>query len=588
NIVPVYELGVVDGVYFLAMEHVEGCTLSELLGGGPLAPVEAAEIGAQVLDALGYAHERAGIVHRDVTPRNVLVDAMGHARLVDFGVAARVYANGADVFGSAGYMAPEQARGAVVTSRSDLFSAAAVVAELITGRPLFFRASPEESLRATLEEPLPDLKEDKEIPEELEPLLTASIARDPEKRPHGAHELARKLRTYVATHAPEGVASRLADRVSRAMAARRETELADAVSTSEAPTRDGRTMSIAASRVLTAAIGDGRTAEVSTTTVTTEDLVGEASPATRRAPRSPGRAGATPDDSGGHPTAPHRARSGPSASEAETQPQIAPPAFGQPRRDADADADERPAPATAPLPGRRAASPTAAPALAGVAGAASDGSSPGATDVAEPVVAPTVDPRTSITSSEPAASRRGITPWVAVVLGVALAIPLALAFRAAGPSSGNDPSANGESPDPTASRTVGGDAAAALSDVAPATPTTDVDASSAPAAPGDAGTPATPDAALPIAPPDAGTREPPVARGTIEIAAIPWAEVRIDGRNVGTAPIRGRSVTAGSHDVRASCPPLGANARVRVQVPSNGRVRVSFDLRQDPPVIRVR
>ena len=90
NLVPVFELGVVDDVYFLAMEWVQGATVDELLRQGPLPAALVAQIGAQIADALHYAHERFSIVHRDVTPRTVIVDATGYARLLDFGIAARV------------------------------------------------------------------------------------------------------------------------------------------------------------------------------------------------------------------------------------------------------------------------------------------------------------------------------------------------------------------------------------------------------------------------------------------------------------------------------------------------------------------
>ena len=90
NIVPVYELGIVDGVYFLAMEHIEGATLTDILRAGPLSPGLAAQLGVQICEALHYAHTRFGLVHRDVTPRNLLVDLNGNARLLDFGIAALI------------------------------------------------------------------------------------------------------------------------------------------------------------------------------------------------------------------------------------------------------------------------------------------------------------------------------------------------------------------------------------------------------------------------------------------------------------------------------------------------------------------
>src|SRR5215471_19148317 len=89
NIVPVYELGVEQGIYYIAMEFCEGLRLAEILTEtGGLDPEEGAYIGVEICRALDYAHRRAGIVHRDVTPRNVLVDLEGMVRLIDFGIAA--------------------------------------------------------------------------------------------------------------------------------------------------------------------------------------------------------------------------------------------------------------------------------------------------------------------------------------------------------------------------------------------------------------------------------------------------------------------------------------------------------------------
>ena len=101
NIVPVYELGVERGTYFLAMEFVEGASLAELLrastqpttdGGARvgLSPDEAAYVGVEVCRALDYAHRRMNVVHRDVTPRNVMVDEEGQVKVIDFGIAAPI------------------------------------------------------------------------------------------------------------------------------------------------------------------------------------------------------------------------------------------------------------------------------------------------------------------------------------------------------------------------------------------------------------------------------------------------------------------------------------------------------------------
>ena len=139
HIVPVYELGVVDGVYFLAMEYVEGATLAEMLDDGPLAPAEVAHVGVQIADALSYAHEKFAIVHRDVTPRNVMIDGSGHGRLLDFGIAAPADAEGGALFGTPGFLSPEQARREPVSGASDVFTLGATLLTALEGKEPFSR-----------------------------------------------------------------------------------------------------------------------------------------------------------------------------------------------------------------------------------------------------------------------------------------------------------------------------------------------------------------------------------------------------------------------------------------------------------------
>src|SRR5579884_259900 len=122
NIVPVYELGVELGTYFLAMEYVEGASLAEVLRdvdrqGGPLSPEEGAYVGVEVCRALDYAHRRMNVVHRDVTPRNVMVDEEGQVKVIDFGISAPVAtaASGHGIFGSPGHLPPEQMDGKQLT-----------------------------------------------------------------------------------------------------------------------------------------------------------------------------------------------------------------------------------------------------------------------------------------------------------------------------------------------------------------------------------------------------------------------------------------------------------------------------------------
>ncbi len=253
HIVPVYELGVVDGTYFLAMEHVRGATLEALVAEHPLDPDEAAHLGAQVADALGYAHERFSLVHRDVTPRNVMVDANGHARLLDFGIAARLDAGeeGDAVFGTPGYLSPEQARGEKLTPRSDLFSLGAVLYRACTGEHAF---PPEvDAMRAL--DGLPSLPRLDALPPELGRTIRAALSPDPAQRPASAKVMAGQLRSFLASRRPEGVADALGARAD-ALSARIDARLESGDDAGPAtPPAAGRTQSLATSPVLDELLG---------------------------------------------------------------------------------------------------------------------------------------------------------------------------------------------------------------------------------------------------------------------------------------------------------------------------------------------
>ena len=141
NIVPVFDFGRAGEQVFLAMERVEGRDLgSTLERGGPPPPLVAAFVAAECCQALAYAHGRRdaagaplGVVHRDVTPRNVLVSWSGEVKLTDFGIAALAGDEVGRPVGTPAYMAPEQARGEPVDARADVYAVGLVLRELLTG-----------------------------------------------------------------------------------------------------------------------------------------------------------------------------------------------------------------------------------------------------------------------------------------------------------------------------------------------------------------------------------------------------------------------------------------------------------------------
>jgi serine/threonine protein kinase len=220
NIVPVYELGVEQGIYYIAMELCEGLTLTEILvDTGPLDAAEGALVGIEICRALDYAHRRGNIVHRDVTPRNVLLDEEGAVRLIDFGIAAPVTSatstERVEVFGSPGHMPPEQIRGERLTPATDVFAVGALLIEAWTGRPPFRRGSFEASAEA-LKEPLPSLVQGHAELEPVAAIVAQAVALRAADRPQEAEALARKLREFSRQFDSGDVAKRLGARVRRA------------------------------------------------------------------------------------------------------------------------------------------------------------------------------------------------------------------------------------------------------------------------------------------------------------------------------------------------------------------------------------
>jgi eukaryotic-like serine/threonine-protein kinase len=182
HVTSVYDVVEQDGKPWLVMEHVSARSLQEILEEqGPLPPSAVARIGLDVLDALGAAHE-AGIVHRDVKPANVLVDAAGRACLTDFGIAtttgdSSLTTQGA-LIGSPSYMAPERAHGEEPRPPVDLWSLGATLYTAVEGRPAFDRGEAMATLMSVVSEhPAPMVRAGR-----LEPVLRGLLTKDPAQR----------------------------------------------------------------------------------------------------------------------------------------------------------------------------------------------------------------------------------------------------------------------------------------------------------------------------------------------------------------------------------------------------------------------
>jgi eukaryotic-like serine/threonine-protein kinase len=195
NIVQIYDRGEAeDGTSYIAMEYVPGGTLKEKIGRrGPFGDRETAAVGAQIADALGAAHER-GVIHRDIKPQNVLVTASGNLKVTDFGIARAASAvtstaTGA-IFGTAGYISPEQALGKPVGPASDLYSLGVILYEMLTGElPFAADNSIAVCMKHVNEPPCPPMLLNPDVPEGMNALVLMLLAKHPADRYGSAMEL---------------------------------------------------------------------------------------------------------------------------------------------------------------------------------------------------------------------------------------------------------------------------------------------------------------------------------------------------------------------------------------------------------------
>ncbi len=203
NIVTIFEIGEVEGIHFIATEYIDGQTLRGRMVGAPVKLSEALDVAMQVASALAAAHE-AGIVHRDIKPENIMLRRDGYIKVLDFGLAKLIAPPAAGqttvidskastkeqiktdpgrLMGTARYMSPEQIRGQKVDCRSDIFSLGVELYEMVAGRAPFVGATAGEVIAAILnQEPLLLARYSREVPAELERMVSRALAKDREAR----------------------------------------------------------------------------------------------------------------------------------------------------------------------------------------------------------------------------------------------------------------------------------------------------------------------------------------------------------------------------------------------------------------------
>ncbi len=211
NILAIHDTGEYKGVPYAVTELLQGETLADRLGSGPLAPKRAAEIACQIADGLAAAHA-GGVIHRDIKPENIFLTHEGRAKILDFGIA-RIEWSSAQfgpqtspgsrssaqfLVGTAGYMSPEQVRGGRLDARTDLFSLGSVFFEMLTGQPAFPGESAVDKFGAVLKEDPAKSPAAGLIPAELRGFVFRCLEKDPADRYQSARDLLLDLRAYQA------------------------------------------------------------------------------------------------------------------------------------------------------------------------------------------------------------------------------------------------------------------------------------------------------------------------------------------------------------------------------------------------------
>jgi len=204
NIVAIYDAELHQGLCYIAMEYVDGPTLEKFCDPHNLLPLERVlRIALSTCRGLEYAHQN-GVIHRDIKPSNIMLSSAGQVKITDFSVAYVVKVNRSTLvkglYGSPGYMSPEQVREEPITKRSDLFSLGSVLYELLTGKKAFGGENEYSILyKIVNEEPPPVLELRPELPKAFESILSKALAKDPSQRYQNNMDFAYDLRLALSS-----------------------------------------------------------------------------------------------------------------------------------------------------------------------------------------------------------------------------------------------------------------------------------------------------------------------------------------------------------------------------------------------------
>ncbi|GKW44917.1 Stk1 family PASTA domain-containing Ser/Thr kinase [Planococcus sp. NCCP-2050] len=202
HIVNIFDVGEEGSLHYLVMEYVPGKTLKEyIIDNSPVAPEQAVKIMKQLASALAHAHQNQ-IVHRDIKPQNILMDAEGNVKISDFGIAmalsATSYTQTNSVLGTVHYLSPEQARGGTANKKSDIYSLGIVMFELLTGKLPFSGESAVSIALKHLQTETPSLREIvPSMPQSLENVVLKATAKNPQHRYQSANEMEEDLSTVL-------------------------------------------------------------------------------------------------------------------------------------------------------------------------------------------------------------------------------------------------------------------------------------------------------------------------------------------------------------------------------------------------------